>query len=118
MWYQFHVEDRARGIGRLNEIFEDYQARGIEDRLPQDFAVFCRETNGKSATFYFAPGAGLLAAECGALACEPPGIDGLELLTGSDAVWATFADAPAPPSKPLPPAPVRLPAQRVGYWRY
>ena len=112
MWYQLRVVNRARGIRDINAALESIQARESEVTLPRDFAIFSRvDTDANTVTFFFAPGAKLLADECAAVPCDRPPAADLELLAGSDEVWKTFPDHPAASRDEMREVPV--PARRL-----
>ncbi len=84
-WYVLEVDRTATFKKNVTKIQITYETMSIKYGSPYDMGVYSKkDTEANKIFFYFTPAAKPLAEKYGAVECEAPSKDGLELTVGPE----------------------------------
>jgi hypothetical protein len=93
-WFTRNLGDAMLAGKSLDRIRARFLSEYAQAHAPQETAVFVRhETEGDlhcAVRVYFSPASARLAQAVGALPCDRPAADGLDLLAGPAAAWSVL----------------------------
>ncbi|MCP3889039.1 MAG: hypothetical protein GY702_09245 [Desulfobulbaceae bacterium] len=90
-WYALKIDGTATFKKMVSKIQITYETISIKYGSPYDMGVYSqKDTEANEIIFYFTPAAKPLAEKFGAVECEAPAKDGLELSVGPESCLNFF----------------------------